>query len=119
MKRASTQKFLIQALFILAFSCLTYGQDNPSPPTQTTADENFTLNITEERTTETNYERSKAVEVKDNNKETGLFVRVGATVFAKRIDITLRGITGNGRFRASLETIQRLLERNAKPPSEP
>lgn len=62
--------------------------------------------------TETNFERSKAVEVSGDNKKNGLFVRVGALVFAQKIDVTLRGITGSGRFRASLETIERLLEQH-------
>jgi len=107
MKYFAAQRLFLLILFILSFTCFCYGQDNTAP--RTTADENFTLSIKEERTTETNYERSTAVEV--SGKENGLLVRVGASVRAQKIDIVLRGITGNVRFRASLETlIQRLLE---------
>lgn len=122
MKRSAAQTLFPLALFVFSLSLSAYGQDSSATTAapQTTADENFTLNIKEERVTETNYERSTAVEVGDRNKAAGLLVRVGATVRAQRIDIILRGITGSGRFRASLETIRRLLdERGVKLSSEP
>ena len=97
------------ALFVLLFlalACFANAQDKSE------ADEDFTLNITEERSTETNYERSTAVELGD--AENNFSVRVGALVRAQTIDITLRGITGRVRFRASLEKLSRVFERGRK-----
>jgi len=91
-------------LFLLSSAVLTASAQDKN---QTSADEDFTLNITEERAVETSYERSTAVAVGD--AETNLTVRVGTSVSAQTINITLRGITGNGRFRASLEKITRVI----------
>lgn len=71
---------------------------------QITADENFELNIAERRITETNFERSTAVEFSDSN-DTGLHVGVGVGVQASRIDVRLFGVRGRVRFRASLQPI--------------
>ncbi|MGC2238896.1 MAG: hypothetical protein WA584_22260 [Pyrinomonadaceae bacterium] len=94
----TAQRFGLFVLFFLAFAFTADAQD------KTQADENFTLNITDERITETNYERSTQVEAGDD--KTGVTVRVGASVRAPNITLTLRGITGNVRFRASLEKIR-------------
>ena len=97
-------------LLTLTFSANGQQENNPVPRnTPETADESFTLNITESRTSETNYERSTRVEV-GRRDESAVFVGVGAAVQAQKIVITLRGITGDVRFRASLEKIRRLLE---------
>lgn len=104
---------LTHSIFILLFTfALAFGQ-TPPPETaapqnnQTTADENFELNITSERITETNFERSTNVELNNRN---GLRVEVGVGVRAERIDVLLRGIFGSVRFRASLESIKNRLE---------
>ena len=100
----AAQKFGFLVLFLLSFAVFASAQDK----NRATANEDFTLNITEERTTETNYQRSTDVEA--GGAESGLTVRVGTMVSAQTIDITLRGITGNGRFRASLEKITRRIQ---------
>lgn len=97
----TAQRFSLFVLVFLALACAANAQE--------TADEDFTLNITEERVTETNYERSTQVEVGDN--KSGVSVRVGASVSAQTITLTLRGITGNVRFRASLEKVKQAIER--------
>jgi hypothetical protein len=99
----TARNFGFLVLFLLSFAVFTASAQDKN---QTSADEDFTLNITEERAIENSYERSTAVEVGD--KETNLTVRVGTSVSAQTINITLRGITGNGRFRASLEKIQKI-----------
>jgi hypothetical protein len=99
----TVQNFGFLVLFLLSCAVLTASAQDKN---QTSADEDFTLNITEERAVETNYERSKAVAIGD--AETSLSVRVGMSVSAQTINITLRGVTGNGRFRASLEKIQKI-----------
>lgn len=84
--------------------------------------EDFELNITEERITETNFERSTAVELNDNSQG-NLTVKVGAGVSAEKIDVILRGIYGRVHFRASLapilERIERLRLRRETDPDAP
>lgn len=112
MNHFTVQRLCFLILFFLMLVCTANGQKtNPADKErQTTVDESFTLNITESRTSETNYERSTQVEVGGAPNEKPLVVRVGATVQAQNIVITLRGITGNVRFRASLEKISRLFK---------
>ncbi|HVE57236.1 MAG TPA: hypothetical protein VNB22_10440 [Pyrinomonadaceae bacterium] len=112
MNRLTAQRLCFLFLFLLTLTFSANGQqeNNPVPRnTPETADESFTLNITESRTSETNYERSTQVETGGVQNGTAVEVRVGAGVRAQNIVITLRGITGNVRFRATLEKIRRLL----------
>lgn len=116
------RKSFLFAWLIFAHVGLVFAQESPkSNESKTKADENFTLNIMQERTSETNFERSKSVQIGGNNQKTDLLIRVGAAVSAQKIDLTLRGITGSGRFRASLEIIERLIKRRDAPksPAEP
>jgi hypothetical protein len=112
MNRFTAQNSCFLILFFLVLAYTASGQEtrkNISADKPVSADESFTLNITESRTSETNYERSTRVEV-GRRDESAVFVGVGAAVQAQKIVITLRGITGDVRFRASLEKIRRLLE---------
>lgn len=112
MNRLTAQRLCFSGLFLAALSLSANAQETGAAGKNksATADENFTLNITESRVSETNYERSTQVEVGGAQNERAVEVRVGAAVGAQNIVITLRGITGNVRFRASLEKIRRLLE---------
>ena len=73
--------------------------------------EDFELNIAFERITETDFIRSTEAELTTPK----LRLRVGVSVDAGSIDVTLRGITGRVRFRASMEE---LLQRVARLRSE-
>lgn len=98
--------FLVVAMILLAGSAA--GQiAPPAPADRTTADENFELKIGESRATEQSYIRSTSVDININT----LSVRAGAEVRAQRIDILLRAVTGTVRFRASLQSLQHLIER--------
>lgn len=116
MNRFTAQRLCFLFLFFLTlvFSASAQTQENnparQNAPTTSAADESFTLNITESRTSETNYERSTQVEAGGTQNTAAVEVRVGAAVRAQNMVITLRGITGNVRFRASLEKIRRLLD---------
>lgn len=89
----------------------TKNDTNASPQTnQTTADENFQLNIIEKRITETNFERSTEVRLVNDNRG-GLVLQVGVGARGEKMDVLLRGIFGNVRFRASLEAIQQRIEK--------
>lgn len=88
--------------------------------TRTNADESFELNITERRITRDDYEASTSVEAGDGEAR-GLALRIGVMVRAGHIDLLLRGVQGNVRFRASLEPVLRRLgtrRSSNEPPSQ-
>lgn len=104
---------LTAALFCL-FSGSAFGQTEPTKSVsnaadQIASDENFELNITQNRITETSFSRSTRVELSDAGRG-GLRVEVGVGVRAESIDVLLRGIFGRVRFRASLEPLRLRLE---------
>lgn len=107
------KKFTFAALFcLLVFTFSTFGQQQTED--QTTADENFKLNITDKKTTETNYE--SRVELKLNHKSRPqISVNVGAAVRAEQITVTLKNIFGDVRFRGSLEKILNQINFNRQP----
>lgn len=74
---------------------------------RTSADETFELNITERRITEHDFAASTSVEAGEETAR-GLMLRVGVSIGADEINVLLRNVRGQVRFRASLE---RLLER--------
>lgn len=97
--------FLVAAMI---FAGNAAGQTRPDAPAdQLSVDENFELNIGESREAEQFYKRSTSINIDTPN----LSVRVGAEVRAQRIDIMLRAVNGRVRFRASLESLQHLIER--------
>lgn len=71
---------------------------------RTQADENFELNITEKRITERDYTASTSVEAGEESAR-GLRLRVGVELGASEIDVLLRNVRGNVRFRATLERV--------------
>lgn len=94
--------FFLSAFCIFVFSTCVFGQKDSTD--QTTADENFKLNITNKQVTETNYKAKVevAVELKSAPE---VAVGVGAKVEAQKITLTLKNIFGDVRFRGSLEKI--------------
>jgi hypothetical protein len=108
----------ITIAYLFLFALSAFAQTAPDktvkpiaekPPNQTSADENFQLNISQERITETNFARSTNVELSNSNRG-GLRVEVGVGVRAESIDVVLRGIFGNVRFRGSLEILRQRVE---------
>ncbi|MBC7932646.1 MAG: hypothetical protein H7Z38_18960 [Rubrivivax sp.] len=106
--------------FILLTMTLVAAQTRPAesrprqaaPPGQqtgTTANEDFDLNITERRITESDFHAETAVEVGDEGAR-GLNLMVGVGVRASEIDVLLRNVRGHVRFRANLEQVLRLLD---------
>ena len=89
------------AIAVLAFG--SYGDRAQSGDIH----EEFDLNIVERRITETNFERSLQARIDGEN--VCLLVGVGAE--GQRIDVTLRGVTGHVRFRASIERIRQRIAR--------
>jgi hypothetical protein len=89
-------------------------QAETAAPARTTADENFELNITERRITRSDFAASTSVEAGEESAR-GLNLRIGVEVGASRIDLLLRNVRGQVRFRATLE---RVLDRiNARRPA--
>jgi hypothetical protein len=119
MKSLALLRVLFFACVVVAASLIFSGNvcgQNQTVPATDAADEDFELNISESRSTESNYKRSTNVEINEANVSVG----VGATVQAQKIDLLLRGITGRVRFRASLEAIRRRIEQtNQTRPQNP
>ena len=120
-ERKRPPSVLLAAFLLFCFSAAVFGQetstpikkDVPASPGQTTANEDFELNIAQKRITEKNFSRSTTVELSTENRG-GLRLEVGVGVRAQSIDATLRGIFGRVRFRASLESLRRRIEQTQK-----
>ena len=82
-------------------------QSAPNSTNRTSADENFDLNITERRITESGFAASTSVEVGEETAR-GLLLRVGVSLSADEISVLLRNVQGRVRFHGTLE---RFLER--------
>lgn len=76
----------------------------------TNASEDFELNISERRITESDFEASTEVASVGEGRGRGLDLRVGVMVRAGNIDVLLRNVHGRVRFRASLGPVLRLLD---------
>jgi hypothetical protein len=87
---------------LLIFTANSFSQQNTE--NQTTAEEDFKVNITEKKVAETKYESKVEVAVKSETNPT-VTVNVGATVKAEQITLTMKNIFGDVRFRGSLEKI--------------
>lgn len=85
--------------------------------TTTTASEDFDLDIAERRITENDFEASTEVSSGGEGGGRGLDLRVGVMVRASGIDVLLRNVRGRVRFRASLESVLRLLDQRRAGPS--
>jgi hypothetical protein len=102
--RITVCTFTVLSFAIIGLSSFSYAQSSPD---SLSADERFDLNIAFEQITETDFRRSTSVSLNAEN----LRVHTGAVVEASRITVTLRGVTGQVRFKASLEPIRQSLER--------
>lgn len=73
----------------------------------TTADEEFELNIDEQRIVEKDFHAETAVETSGAG---GLHLGVGVALRASEIEVLLRNVRGRVRFRGSLAPVLRLLD---------
>jgi hypothetical protein len=107
-------RFAICCTLVVIFGAATAAAQtrpaDPAPPQDaTTADEDFELDITQRRITESDFHAE--TEVSAGAAEPGGFdLRVGARVRAEEIDVLLRNVRGRVRFRASLAPLLRLLD---------
>ena len=126
--RPGTSYFHKYAFLLLVFissSSITFGQNpdlKPKPsapvpvitsPLGTSADETFILDIDERRFVKENFEVGTAVDTGSGSSQVN--VRIGVSLTADRIEVLLRNVKGNVRFRAGLERILQILERRATP----
>lgn len=97
-------------------------EQTPAPQTsdaaRTNADETFDLNITERRITRRDFEASTSVEAGEESAR-GLSLRIGVAVGAEEIDVLLRNVRGQVRFRASLERVLERLNARRTPTQSP
>lgn len=95
-------KFIIISIFCTAFFAVSVSaQDTGNQVTKT---EDFKLNITSKKISEENYKASVKVNA-DSATNPPVSVNVGVGVQAKNITVTLTNITGDVKFRGSLEKI--------------
>lgn len=83
-------------------------QESASDATRTDADETFELNIGERRITERNFAASTSLEAGEESAR-GLRLRIGVGVGAEQIDVLLRNVRGQVRFRGTLERVLALI----------
>lgn len=84
----------------------------------TTADEDFELDIDQRRITEQDFHAETSVEA-GGAGQGGLSLGVGAVVRASEIDLLLRNVRGRVRFRASLAPLLRLFDARRGQPAAP
>ncbi len=115
MTRAFAYAGFMSAALVIASAASAVAQTrptDPAPPAQTsddTADEDYELDITQRRITESDFHAATEVSAGDAEPG-GLDLRVGARVRAGEIDVLLRNVRGRVRFRASLAPVLRLLD---------
>ena len=117
-------KILGASLFLIAAMSVAVAQ-NPTRPaglpqanknSKVQADETFTLDIKEKHIQERDFHASTALEI-GSDDPSQVKVQVGVALTAATIDVTLRNVTGQVRFRGSLQSILDLLK--SRPESRP
>lgn len=83
-------------------------QESASATARTDADETFELNISERRITKQNFAASTSLEAGEESAR-GLRLRIGVSVGAEQIDVLLRNVRGQVRFRGTLERVLALI----------
>ena len=96
----------LAALLVLpcAFSVKAQEGRQANAPARTSADESSQLDIPERRITRDSYRAATSVEI-GGETAGAVSLRVGAEVTATTIDVLLRGVTGQVRFKASLDPL--------------
>jgi len=108
--------------FLLVASVI--AQLTPPAPSPVPRSEEKALQIDERRIVEVeDYQAGRVLRLR-SDESSALVVDVGATVSARRIDVTLRNVQGNVRFHADLSSLSRRLqslvtEVDGAPPSPP
>ena len=92
---------IVAMMALVAFGSYRTQAQNPD------VNEEFDLDIGERRITEANFERSLRAVIEGENVR----LLVGVSAEAERIDVTIRGVTGHVRFRASIERIRQRIAR--------
>jgi hypothetical protein len=93
-------------------------QSAPDSTNRASADENFELNITERRITESDFASSTSVEVGEETAR-GLLLRVGVSLGADEISVLLRNVQGHVRFHGTLERVLERLNTHRAPGTVP
>lgn len=110
-------------VFLIAAMSIAVAQ-NPTRPTspqpiknaKVEADETFTLDIKDKHIQERDFQASTALEIGSDDPNQ-MKVQVGVALSAASIDVTLRNVTAQVRFRGSLQSILDVLR--SRPESRP
>lgn len=110
-----TRHALLLPASLFCLATMASAQALPAAPmkaaNKTVADENYELEIVRKRIVERPFERSADVKL-DDTKNSGIKVQAGFNVSAPQSAISLYGIFGRVRFRASLEAIENIIARH-------
>src|SRR5687767_6346865 len=106
-------KYAFLLLVFISSASVSFGQNtDPKPkpsvpvpvitsPLGTSADETFILDIDERRFVKENFEVGTAVDTGPGSSQVS--VRIGVSLTAGRIEVLLRNVQGNVRFRGGLD----------------
>jgi hypothetical protein len=118
LKRANLLRAAAACVLIIIASALAAAQTRvgaaPAPastpstrPAETTANEDFELNIDLRHISESDFHAETDIET---DAARAVHLKVGVMLRASEIDVLLRNVQGHVRFRASLAPLQRLLD---------
>jgi hypothetical protein len=88
-------------------------QPAPVEPARPSANEAFELNIDERRFSHENFSASTSVGTEEGSQ--GLNLQIGVALAAGRIDVLLRNVRGNVRFRGTLDRVLEILKNRRTP----
>lgn len=99
-------------LFILALACLlsAAAAAQTAPPPK---DERVVLDAGEKRIVRELYHDDEAIQLQ-GNEAGGWHLSAGASIDARRIDLTLRNVRGEVRFRGDFSRLDALLRRHRR-----
>jgi len=111
MTKTLSRRAVLLPVFVLCFAAHAGAQSAAPTLSKSSANENYELRIARKRIVESPFERSANVSLA-NPERSGVSVSVGFSVFAQQSAISLRGVSGSVKLRASLAPIEAVLARH-------
>lgn len=105
------RRAVLLTVCVLCLAANVEAQSTAPLLSKSAANEDYELRIARKRIVESPFERSAQVTLA-NPERSGVALSVGFNVFASQSAITLRGVFGNVKLRASLAPIEAVLARH-------
>lgn len=99
----AVKKLIFIGLFLLT-ACVLSSPAQQTTDNQITNSEDFTLNISEKKISEEDYRANVKVSAQTPTRPV-ISLNIGVGVQAKKISVTLKNVTGDVKFRGSLEKL--------------